>query len=125
MGHLCAIIVFICLYIGHSVDIRDTVKYLASCGIPANDIAAYVKMEYGEFMSLYGDLAITASIDSTAKIASNLYEMALAGNVQASIYWLKSVGKWDEMAKTQPQGSDTNFSSINVTIGKNPSDFDV
>jgi hypothetical protein len=98
-------------------DEEITVRRLAGNGVPVNDIAAYLDITKDELLSQYKHIINTAAINRTVAIAENLYDMAVAGNVPASIYWLKSIGKWDEIAKQKDLVEEMPiFEAININL---------
>lgn len=79
------------------------VKELSSFGIQTVDIAKYLGISKEELVQDYSDILNTAATDRTVEVAHKLYELAMEGNVQSAIYWLKSIGKWDEIAKSKEE----------------------
>lgn len=104
-------------------DTKDTrphsfkVKDLASNGIQSQDIAKYLGITKDQLVNEYADILNVAAIDRTCEVAHNLYLMALDGNVQATIYWLRCVGKWEEMSKAKEEFiKDDTFSEIKINL---------
>jgi hypothetical protein len=65
----------------------------------------------------YSDILNTAAIDKTIEVAHNLYLLAIEGNVSASTFWLKHVGKWEEIAKAKEEISkEDKFDAITLTL---------
>ncbi len=93
------------------------VKRLAEVGISTIDIAKYLNLSKEELSSEYSDILNTAAINKTVEVANHLYMMAMEGNVQSAIYWLKSIGKWDEISKVKEEMSkEDSFDTITVEI---------
>jgi hypothetical protein len=94
-----------------------TVKDLAEAGISANDIAKYFGVTKDALMAEHSETINTAAINRTVEVANHLYMMAMDGNVQSAIYWLKCLGKWDELPKAKEELSiDDSFEAITVEI---------
>ena len=99
------------------------VKRLAEVGISSNDIAKYIGISKEELALDYSDILNTAAINKTVEVANHLYMMAMEGNVQSAIYWLKTIGKWEEIPKAKEEMSkEDSFESIKVEIIPNKVD---
>lgn len=106
-----------------SEDTKDSrihawkVKDLSRHGIQPSDIAKYLDISKEQLINEYSDILNTAAIDATVEIAHKLYEMAIEGNVQSAIQWLKTIGRWDEIGKLKEEPSkEESFDSININV---------
>ncbi len=93
------------------------VRRLAEVGIQASDIAKYVGISKDELVLDYSDILNTAAVNKTVEVANHLYMMAMDGNVQSAIYWLKTLGKWEEIPKAKEEVSkEESFEAIKIEI---------
>lgn len=111
-----------------SEDIREyalEVRRLVGSGVLKQDIAKYLDISLDELNRDYSDILNRAAIDKTVEVANALYTLAVDGNLQACIFWLKNVGKWEELAeqKDDIQKNEV-LTDINVSIGTKKEDFE-
>lgn len=88
---------------------RDTVRALASVGIPQEQIAASLYFEkqgkYGisveTLQKLFARELVDGIADANSKVAFALHQQALNGNVTAQIWWTKARMKWRDQDVTE------------------------
>lgn len=93
------------------------VSELASFGVSANDIAKYLNIDKDSLIKDYSYELNRAAIDKTVEVANCLYQTAMAGSVSAMTFWLKNIGKWEEIVKQKEDVSeDQIFDAIKIEL---------
>lgn len=103
------------------------VKRLASSGILLNDIAKYLQISKDELLTDYSDILNTAAVDKTMLVASALFDLATVdGNLQAQIFWLKNIGKWEKLSEQEEETIQKTeiLTDINIKVGVTKEDFE-
>jgi hypothetical protein len=78
--------------------VRERVRYVAGLGVRQDDIAQIVGCAPKTLRKrLRGELD-RGSAEANATIAGYLFNQAKAGNVAATIFWLKTRARWRERA---------------------------
>jgi len=101
------------------------VRQMVTTGILVNDIAKYLDIPKDELLLEYSDIINKGAVDYTVQVAKALYELAMGGNLQACIYWLKTVGKWEQLAEQVDEVRPTDIlTDINIKLGITKADFE-
>ena len=80
-------------------EARKLVESMAACGIPEVDIARVVVpggIDPKTLRKHFREQLDTGHIRANATIAGRLYSEAMAGNITAMIFWLKTRARWHE-----------------------------
>ena len=80
---------------------RQTVEAMAGCGIPEDEISAFLDVAPKTLRKHFRVELDTGHIKANAKVASNLYRLATGSGreaVTAAIFWLKTRAGWSEPA---------------------------
>lgn len=103
------------------------VKRLAGSGVTNTDIAKYLQITKEELLIEYSDVIAKAVLDKTSLVASALYDLAVGGNLQAQVFWLKNIGKWEQYAEQKDETITKAeiITEIDIKIGTTKDDFEV
>lgn len=82
---------------------RYSVGLMAAIGIPHDDIALALSISRNTLRRAFKEELNTGRTKTTARVADSLVRQALAGNVTAAIFWLKTKGGFTEGAAV-PEG---------------------
>jgi hypothetical protein len=88
---------------------RRQVETLAGYGVPEAEIAALVGVDAKTLRKHYRHELDHGQSKANAKVAENLYHMALGRGreaVTAAIFWLKARARWKEVSVHEHGGSD-------------------
>lgn len=77
-------------------DQRHTVECMASAGIPQDDIARVIGIAKATLQEHFRDELDNGKARTITKVADSLVRQALAGNIAAAIFYLKTQGRWRE-----------------------------
>jgi hypothetical protein len=75
-------------------ELRDEVSALSSNGIPHEDIAEVLGIKYDCLKRHYGHELKTATMLKVKRAGNKLFELAMAGDITALIFFLKTRGRW-------------------------------
>ena len=73
---------------------RDTVRAMSAAGHLQSEIAAVIGVDLKTLRKHFRMELDLAHIQANAAVASKLYQMAMAGNLGACIFWLKARAGW-------------------------------
>lgn len=81
---------------------RTTVKELAGYGIPQEDIARHIGINFKTLTKYYKLELDTAVVDINHKVATHLFKLATTSeNPTAAIFWCKTRMKWQEVQRLE------------------------
>jgi hypothetical protein len=96
---------------------RRQVEALAGYGVPEAEIAALVGVDAKTLRKHYRHELDHGHSKANAKVAENLYHMALGQGreaVTAAIFWLKARARWKEVSVHEHGGVDGDQLRVNV-----------
>lgn len=90
-----------------SEEQRRIVKAMAGYGVPHDDIACVVRCSPPTLRKHFRRELDVATIEANARVAQTLYQQATtAGNIAATIFWLKARAGWREKHSVEVTGKD-------------------
>lgn len=103
-----------------SADDIKRMESMAGVGISQEQIAKVYGVSVDTLQDRFGELIANARTKAVASIGGALYRKAMAGNVTAMIFYLKTQGGWRETNSLELTGKDgEQFKPIiNITIKK-------
>lgn len=103
------------------------VRALSSYGMPMDKIGKYLGVCSKTLRKHYTEILDRAKVDKIMQISDALYTVALAGNVPALIFYLKTQGSsmgWREEGKEE-QGDKPDIGTIKIEIVNKDTDVTV
>lgn len=98
---------------------RYTVSLMAGIGIVHDEIAKCVGISDETLRKYFREELDTGKVKTIARVADSLVRQALAGNITAAIYYLKTQGGWRETGDaSKPQGKKEAAQEAAKTAGK-------
>lgn len=88
-----------------SPEQRYSVELMAAIGIPQTSIAAALGVAPNTLAKHFPDELANGRTRTTTKVADSLVRQALAGNITAMIFYLKTQGGWSEKTRVEHSGN--------------------
>lgn len=79
---------------------------MAAIGVPQGAISLALGVSEPTLRKYFGEELATGRIKTIAKVADSLVRQALAGNITAAIFFLKTQGGWKETDRLELSGRD-------------------
>lgn len=80
---------------------RYSVELMASIGIPQEQIASSLEISLPTLHKYFRDELDNGKPRTITKVADSLYRQAIAGNITAAIFYLKTQGGWKETSRLE------------------------
>ena len=93
---------------------RYSVSLMASIGIPQKSIALALTISEPTLLKNFSEELKTGRVRTIAKVADSLVRQALAGNMTAAIFYLKTQAGWKESQAIEISGGGT----VNLDVRK-------
>lgn len=101
----------------YNESIAIKVKEMAASGISNQDIAYYFKISEQELLTDYEHEIRTSRIDRIVSVSNILYNGILEdGHAASAMFYLKNVGRWEDLGKVEPVNTDKDIRSITVRL---------
>lgn len=94
---------------------RNMVSAHAIVGTPQEIIADLLGVDPKTLRKYYRTELTTSAAKATAKIAQSLYQKALAGDISAMIFWMKTKGRWATVKEVDVKSSDGSMSPVDTS----------
>lgn len=91
-------------------DTRKLVQSLSALGVRYEDIALKLDISHDTLTRHYRRELDLGRIDANAAVANTLYSQARAGNITASIFWMKTRAGWREKSDLNVVSEDNSMS---------------
>ena len=95
---------------------RNQVTALVACGVPRKQIAEYLHIDSKTLSKAFAREVREATQAANAKIATVLYQKALAGDTVAMLFWLKCRAGWKEGNSLELTGPGGKPAAVNLGI---------
>ena len=93
-----------------TAETRNLVKLHVSVGTPQDMICKLLKITGKTLRKHYRDEIDLSTHQANAAVAGSLFNQAKAGNIAASIFWLKTRAGWKETQQVDHTSSDGTMS---------------